>query len=143
MRGGKVGGGKEAVGEDFLYPLEGRVGDRTLGRIWEIREEDGVGNRNGVRSLNAFGDSDDELAEGDRNGWFREVGGEGLHKGGLRGGAGKGGEGGGERRQLGKGDGGKGKCIGSTLGAQSPAARVARFFVVQKNMQAVFLDDGG
>lgn len=74
-----VGRGKEAVGEDLRNTLEGRVGDCSLRSVGKIGEEDGIGDGDGMRGFETFGESDSELAEGDGYQRYWSVGDEGFH----------------------------------------------------------------
>jgi len=98
-----IGGSEEAVGEDFGNTLEGCVCNGALRSIREVREEDGVRNGNGVGGFKAFGNSDGELAKGNRDRRHRGVRDEGFHQRRRRKGVENGGERTGERRQLGEG----------------------------------------
>jgi len=62
-----VGRVEEAMGEDFGDPLEGSIRYGTLRGVGKVRKEDGFGDGDGMRGGEAFGDSDGELAEGNRD----------------------------------------------------------------------------
>jgi len=113
VRGGIIKRGvrrrEKTMGKDFGDTLEGHVGNGALRGVGEVREKDRVGNGDGVRSYKAFGNSDGEVAEGDRDRRYGNVWNEGFHQRWGRREVGNGESGCGERRQLGEGLGAKEK----------------------------------